>query len=57
MTLHYLRNVFRLDAGVPDVVGVDEDDGTLFVAAGAGVAEHGGWWYVPPFHLFPERLQ
>jgi hypothetical protein len=41
MTLDYLRHVFKLYPRIPDVVWIDEDDGTLLVATGAGVTEHG----------------
>jgi hypothetical protein len=57
MTLHYLRHVFWFDPCVPHVVGVDKHDRTLLVAAGAGVAEHGGRGYAAPVHLFPESVE
>src|ERR671910_3092091 len=57
VTFHYFGHVLGCDAGIPDVVGVDEDDGTYFVAAGADVAEHGGRRYVAQLHLFPEQLE
>ena len=57
MPLDYLRHVLGSNAGVPDVVGVDEDDRPLVVAAGADVAQHGGWWEPAPLDLGPERLE
>ena len=54
MTLYYLWHVLARYAGVPDVVRVDEDDGTFLVAAGADVAEDGGRRYAAQVHLFPE---
>ena len=57
MSLDYLRHVLGSNAGVPDVVGVDEDDRALVVAAGAGVAQHGGRREAAPLGLSPERLE
>ena len=51
------RYVLGCNARVPHVVGVDEDDGTLMVAAGAGVAQHGGRREPAPLELRPERLE
>ena len=57
MTSDDLGHVFQRYAGIPDVVGIDKDDRALLVAAGAGVAEHGGRGYAAPVHLFPERVE
>ena len=52
-----LGHVFQRDVRIPDVVGIDKDDGALLVAAGAGVAEHGGGRYAAPVHHFPESVE
>ena len=57
MAFHYLRHVFGLDSRVPNVVGIDKHDRALFVAAGAGVAEHGGWPKASPVHLIFEGFE
>src|SRR5215210_1910654 len=57
MTLHYSGHVLGCYTGVPDVVGVDEDDRPFLVAAGAGVAEHGGWRYAEHLNLVSEHLE
>src|SRR5215211_9056144 len=57
VALHYSGHVLGYYAGVPDVVRVDEDDGTFLVTAGACVTEHGGWRYTAQFHLFLEHLE
>ena len=57
MAFHYLRHVFGLDMRVPDIVGVDKYDRALFVAASAGVAEHGGRTEAPPVHLILEGFE
>ena len=54
--LDYPRHVPGSDAGIPDVVGVDEDDGALVVTAGADVAQHGGGREPAPLDLGPESL-
>jgi hypothetical protein len=41
MTPDYHRHVSELYPRIPDVIRRDENDGTLLVAAGAGVTEHG----------------
>ncbi len=51
------RYVLRTNAGVPDVVWVDEDDRPLMVAAGAGVAHYDGGREPEPLDLSPELLQ
>src|SRR4028119_564674 len=50
-------DVFSGYAGVPDVVGEDEDHGSLLVAAGAGVPKDHGLGEPPPLDLVPEGLQ
>jgi hypothetical protein len=55
--IYYLANVLRLYTRVPNVVGVDKDDGSFFVAAGTGVAEHGCRRYAAPVYLFPESFE
>jgi hypothetical protein len=57
MTFHYFRHVIELNSRIPYVVGIDKHDRTLFVAAGAGVAEHGGRPEAPPVHLIFERFE
>ena len=57
VALYYSGHVIGCYAGIPDVVGVDEDDGTFLVAAGADVAENGGRCYAAQLHLFAERLE
>jgi len=57
MALHYFAHVPRCYAGIPDVVRVDEDDGTFLVTAGACVTEHGGRRYAAQLHLLPELLE
>ena len=57
MTLDYLRHVFELYPRVPDVIRIDEDDGTLLVAAGAGVTKHGGRPHTVPVHLCLEGFE
>jgi hypothetical protein len=51
------RHVFGRNAGVPDVVGVDEDDRPLVVAARAGVAQHRVRRISAPLDLETERLK
>ena len=55
--LDYPGDVFSGYAGVPDVVGEDEDHGSLLVAAGAGVPEDHGLGEPAPLDLVPEGLQ
>ena len=50
-------DVFSGYAGVPDVVGEDEDHGSLLVAAGAGVSKDHGLGEPAPLDLVPEGLQ
>ena len=50
-----VRYVLGSDARVPDVVWVDEDDRPFMVAAGAGVAQHGGRREPAPLDLPLER--
>ena len=57
MAIHYLRHVFGPNFRVPDVIGVDKDDGALLVAAGAGITEYGGRRYPAPIYLFLEGRQ
>jgi acetylornithine deacetylase/succinyl-diaminopimelate desuccinylase-like protein len=57
MTSHYLRHILGLDSRVPDVVRIDKHDRALFVAAGAGVAEHGGWPQASPVYLIFEGFE
>ena len=57
MTFHYLRHVIELNSRIPYVVGIYKHDRTLFVAAGAGIAEHGGRPEAPPVHLIFERFE
>lgn len=57
MTLYDLGYLLLRHVGVPDVVRVDKDDGTLPVAAGTGVAEHGRRRYTAPVHLLPESFE
>jgi hypothetical protein len=56
MALHYLLHVLGRYAGIPDVIRVDEDDGTFLVTAGADISEDGGRRYAAQFHLFLEHL-
>ena len=53
--IDYLRHILQSNAGVPDVVGVDEDDRAIVVASGAGVAQHHGRRESMPLDLGPER--
>src|SRR5215208_1294620 len=55
VALHYAGHVLGCYAGIPDVVRVAEDDGTLLVTAGACVTEHGGRRYAAQLHLFLEQ--
>jgi hypothetical protein len=57
MTFHYPRHIPGLDSRIPYVVGIDKHDRALFVAAGAGVAEHGGRPEAPPVHLIFKRFE
>ena len=57
VTIYDMRYVRERYAGVPDVVGEDEDDGALFVAAGAGVAQDRGRREAAALDLVPESLQ
>ena len=57
MALQYSGHVFVCYAGVPDVVRVDEDDGTFLVTAGACVMEHGVRRYAAQLHLLLELLE
>lgn len=57
VTFHYFGHVLRLYAGVPDVVGVDEDDGALVVAACTDVAQHRRGREPAPLDLRPERVE
>jgi hypothetical protein len=57
VALHYLPHVFELYSRIPDVVGEDEDDRTLLVAAGTGVTKHGRRRYAVPFHLVFEGVK
>jgi len=45
------------DARVPDVVGVDEDDGALVVAAAADVSKHSRGLESAALYLGPKRLE
>src|SRR5215210_957953 len=57
MALHYSGHVLGCYADIPDVVRVDEDDGTFLVTAGACVTDHGGRRYATQLHLFLEHLE
>jgi hypothetical protein len=57
MALHYFWHVLGCYAGIPDVIRVDEDDGTFLVTAGAGISEDGGRRYAAQFYLFLEHLE
>src|SRR5215204_1508208 len=57
VSLYYFGHVFRLHAGIPNVVRVDEDDRTFLVATGACVAEHGGRREAAPLYLVPEHRE
>ena len=50
------RHVLGGDAGVPDIVGVDEDHRPFVVAAGTGVAQHDVRREPAPLDFSPERL-
>jgi hypothetical protein len=50
-------HVLRPDAGVPDIVRVDEDYRPLVVAARAGVAQHRGRRQAAPLDLRAEGLE
>jgi hypothetical protein len=52
-----LGHVFQRHARIPDVVWIDKNDGAFLVAAGAGVAEHGGRGYAAPVHFLPESVE
>ena len=57
VTFHYFGYVLRCYVGIPDVVWVDEDDGTFLMTAGACVTKHGGRRYAAQLHLFFEHLE
>jgi hypothetical protein len=57
VTFHYFGYVLRCYVGIPDVVWVDENDGTFLMTAGACVTEHGGRRYAAQPHLFLEHLE
>jgi hypothetical protein len=57
VALHYSGHVLGCYAGIPDVVWVDEDDGTFLVTAGACVTKHGGRRYAAQLHLFLKHVE
>jgi hypothetical protein len=57
VTFHYFGHVPGCYTGIPDVVRVDEDDGTFLVTTGADVTEHGGLRYAAQLHLFLEHVE
>jgi hypothetical protein len=57
VTLDDIRYVLRSNARVPDVVRIDEYDWSFMVAAGAGIAQHGGRREPTPLDLHLERLE
>ena len=57
MPLDDRRHVVGRDAGIPDIVGVDEDDRPLVVAARAGVTQHRGRRKPATLDLEAKRLQ
>jgi len=57
VTLHYSGHVLGCNVGVPDVVGVDEDDRTFLVATGASIAEYGGRRDAVALDLVLEHLE
>ena len=52
--LHYSRHILTRYARVPDIVRVDEDNGTFLVPAGADVAKYGCRWHAAQLHLIFE---
>jgi|SRR5215218_8848501 hypothetical protein len=57
MPLDDIGHVLRRDAGVPDIVGEDEDYRSLVVAARTGVAQHCGRRQAAPLDLSAEGLE
>jgi hypothetical protein len=54
--LDYLWHFLGRHPGIPDVVGIDEDDRALVVTPGTGVAQYRGRQESAPLELHPERL-